>query len=109
MNELFSEPTDEPVWPLRDDGTTEAMFPFWRTVTPEEFVARRSLGIMCWGFGQHSYPDPKFTHWIHQVTRLLASPEESDRCRKQFLSPEKYEAARATIEAMKEPGYWDDF
>lgn len=109
MSAPISEPTDEQVWPLRDDGLTETMFSFWRTVSPEEFVARRSLGIMCWGFGQYTYPDPEFTRWIQQVTRLLASAEESDRCRKQFLSPEKYEAARATIEAMRAPGYWDDF
>ena len=94
---------------FRDDGAVEAMFAFWRTVSPEEFVARRSLGIMCWGFGRYTYPDPEFTRWIEQVTRLLASVEESDRCRKQFLNQEEYAAAQATLEAMKAPGYWDDF
>ncbi len=102
-------PTNDPSRLLRTDGLTEAMFAFWRTVSPEEFVARHSLGIMCWGFGQYTFPDPEFTRWIHRVTQLLANSAASDECRKQFLSPEEYEAASATIEAMKTPGYWDDF
>jgi hypothetical protein len=100
------EPVGEIDRPLCDDGLTEAMFPFWRTVSPEEFVARRSLGIMCWGFGGYTYPDPDFTQWIHRVTQLLANPAACNLCRKQFLTPEEYERAQATLEAMKDLDYW---
>ena len=104
-----SEPASEHLQPLHDNGFTETIFPSWRTTSPEEFAARQSPALMFWGFARYTYPNPEFTRWIQQVTRLLASVEESERCRKQFLSPEKYERARAIVEAMKELGYWDDF
>lgn len=100
-----SIPPDEAQRLIRDDGLVEALFPFYQQVSPEEFVARRSLSIMCWGFGQYEYPDPEFTRWIQRVTELLASLKASDQCRKQFLTPEEYARAQAALEAMKAPDY----
>jgi hypothetical protein len=85
-------------------GETSGFFPY-RSVTPEEYVARHSHNIMCFGLDQREYPDPEFNRWIRRVGELLRSREETDRCRREILSPEEYAAVQQAIADIMEHGY----
>jgi hypothetical protein len=74
--------------------TAIQMFPF-RELSAEQYVARWSHTIGCSSFDQYRYPDSALGEWIDELHRLLRTPGEVDRCRREYLSPAEYAAVQA--------------
>ena len=66
-------------------------------MSPAEYAARWAHTIGCSSFDQYRYPDPALGAWIDELHRLLCSPEELDRRRREFLTAEEYAAVQAEI------------
>jgi hypothetical protein len=61
---------------------------------PEEYVARHAHALGAFSFHLYRFRDPGLAAWVRRVGELLASPEEVERCRERFLSPDELAAAR---------------
>jgi len=79
------------------------MFPF-QEVSPEEYVARHSHCIGCFSLHRYVYRSPQLTQWIRRVGEILSSPEETDRCRRELLTPEEYAAVQRAVADSMEHG-----
>ena len=66
-------------------------------MSPEEFVARRSHGIMTFTLDHYDHGDPETNAWMKRVGELLRSIEECDRCRREWLTPEEYAAVQEAL------------
>jgi hypothetical protein len=81
--------------PLADSDRVQAamrMFPY-RSQTPGFYAAHNAH---LWGassFDNYRYPDPSLSAWIDELHRLLRTPGELERCRREHLSA----AERAAI------------
>lgn len=70
----------------------------YTTMTPERYAARWSHTILCSSFDEYRYPDPALTAWIDELHRILRTPGESERCRREHLTTEEYAAVRAYMD-----------
>jgi hypothetical protein len=70
----------------------------WGEFSPEEYVARFSHGIMCWGFDEYDYPDRDFDRWIKRVSEILPDFELKEHYRRTLLTPEEYQKVLREIE-----------
>lgn len=65
------------------------------TMSPEEYVARNAHNWGCFSLDQHAYRDPILGAWVKRVGELLSAPDEAERCRLQYLTPDELAAVRA--------------
>jgi hypothetical protein len=92
--------------PLADAGRVEAalrMFPF-RELTAGAYAARYAHSIGCSSFDDYRYPDPALGAWIDELHRLLRSPAELERCRRDYLTPAEYAAVQQDIATSARDG-----
>lgn len=61
---------------------------------PEEYVARHAHALGAFSFHFYRFSDPGLAAWVRRVGELLASPEDVERCRDRFLSPDESAVAR---------------
>jgi hypothetical protein len=61
---------------------------------PEEYVARHAHALGAFSFHFYRFRDPGLGAWVRRVGELLGSPEEVERCRERFLSPDELAVAR---------------
>ena len=90
-----------------DPGIEElykAMFPY-RSMSPEEFAARRSHGIACFGLHRRTYGDPEFGQWVRRLGAILGDADETDRCRRNYLALDEYAAVQLALQDVAEHGY----
>ena len=64
---------------------------FPTSMSPEEYAARESHTIMCFGLHEFRFRDAKLDQWIQRLGEILTTPGLRDDYRRQFLTPEEYE------------------
>jgi len=74
----------------------KSVFPYQR-ISPEEFVARRSHGIMTFSLDRYDHGDPEVNSWMQRVGALLRDAEATDRCRREWLTHEEYAAVQGAL------------
>jgi hypothetical protein len=82
--------------PLADPGRVRSarqIFPF-QVESPAFYAAHNAHTIGCSDFDNYRYPDPALGAWIDELHRLLRSSDELERCRREHLSAEQYEAVK---------------
>jgi hypothetical protein len=65
----------------------------WRSISPEEWVARNSHFYPLWGDGAYRFPNPEFDAWMSEVDRLLSDWRGRRALRERFLTPEEIASA----------------
>lgn len=69
------------------------------TMSPEEFVARHSHGIMCFSSsGVLEHGDPELADWLYQTSALLSNWDYTRELRKQYLTPEELAQVERELE-----------
>lgn len=58
-------------------------------LSPEEYAARYGHLWGCFSFERFPYRDPALGAWVRRLGELLRDPEEVERCRQRFLTPEE--------------------
>ena len=78
--------------PLADPGRVEMaerLFGEYKTMSPEEWVARFGYTVGCSSFDQYRYADEKLHSWIHRVHEILRTPGEVRKLQEQYLTEEE--------------------
>lgn len=68
------------------------------SLTPEEFVARRSHEFHQFSFAEHRYSDPELDDWIQRLARIFFSPDLGRviaELREEYLTPEERDVVEA--------------
>jgi hypothetical protein len=73
-------------------------FLHWPTLSPEEYIARYSHQIGCFGFDEFQFADPEFDLWVKRVALILRDLEWRERCQQQLLTPDEYQQVLKEIE-----------
>src|SRR5438445_7865424 len=58
-------------------------------MSPEEYAARKSHLLGCFGLHLYQYRDPNLGAWVRRLGEIFESAEEIDRCRKRYLSADE--------------------
>ena len=64
-------------------------------MSPEEYAAQHAHLWGCFSLHQYRYADPMLAAWVRRLAEILGSPEEIERCRRRFLTPEELAAAKS--------------
>ena len=79
--------------PLADPGraeTAERIFSDYKTMPPEEWVAKFSHTIGASSFDQYRYENAELDGWIHRLHKILSGPEDDISIyRRQYLSEQE--------------------
>jgi hypothetical protein len=77
---------DKQLCPAELEDQYQALYPYLR-MSPEEYVARRSHGILCFGLHRFEYRDTRLTQWFESVHALLHNRKRVHDLRRQYLTP----------------------
>jgi hypothetical protein len=75
-------------------------FPY-TTMSPEEYAARHSHDIHCFGLHLYYYKDEVFEKWLLRLGKILYSNDLIDHCRKTLLTPEEIEIIEEESRTME--------
>jgi hypothetical protein len=59
-------------------------------MSPEEYAARQAHNWACFSAHLYRYQDATLGAWVRRFAEILFDPEELERCRQRFLTPEEY-------------------
>jgi hypothetical protein len=58
-------------------------------MSPEEYAARQAHNWACFSAHRYHYQDAALGAWVRRLGEILFDPEELERCRQRFLTPEE--------------------
>ena len=94
MTPHASSPTDVRIDEEGDWVVRQFVSPADLRLEPEEYVARYAHALGGFSFHLYRFRDPGLGAWVRRVGERLACPEEVERCRERFLSPDELAIAR---------------
>lgn len=69
--------------------------PEWRTISPEEWVARNVHHFPLWGWADYRFPTPEFDAWIHEAGRIATDVAGRRALRERYLTTAEIAEAEA--------------
>jgi len=75
------------------ESVLKEQYPY-RTMHPEEYVARNAHNIGCFGIWRWKYRDPVFAAWLLGVYENLHDRARLEACRDRFLTVEESKRVR---------------
>jgi len=83
--------------PLADESTEryamDRVGPEWRTMSPEEWVARNIHRFPLWGWADYRFPTPEFEAWIREAEVFVFDIDGRRALRERYLTAEEIAAA----------------
>ncbi len=63
-------------------------------MSPDEYAARNIHTWLLFSLDLHPYRDPALGAWVRRVGEVFKDPDERDRCRQRYLTPEEIAEVR---------------
>lgn len=74
--------------PDREESAKQ-VFAEWQAMSPQEWAARFSHGVLCSSFDDYRYRDEALGRWIAELHQIWRTPGALRACRERFLSPDE--------------------
>ena len=76
----------------------------WRTMSPEEFVARRFHRVGACSLHRYTYDDSDLNAWMKRFAEIIASEQKTDEVRRSILTESEYRSVQDEISDILENG-----
>ena len=86
----------------RDDAIN-LHFP-WREMSPEAYAAQYSHQIGAYAFHLYRFRDPAIGRWARRLGEILTNPDEMEKCRREYLTPDEYAHIQQVIDDILQNG-----